>query len=75
MPVDEFRSRMDAFIRDIRSSPLAPLTEAIYLPGELEHRREQERRREGVPIENERLVGLRRLGAELGLGAVLPEPA
>ena len=75
MPVGAFRVRMDAFIREIRSSPLAPGAEAIYLPGELEYRREQERRREGVPIENERLDGLRRLGAELGVPTALPEPA
>jgi LDH2 family malate/lactate/ureidoglycolate dehydrogenase len=75
MPVPLFRERMDAFIREIRSSPLAPGAEAIYLPGELEHRREAERRRDGVPIENERLDGLRRLGAELGVPTALPEPA
>ena len=67
MPISQFKARMDAFIREIRSSPLAPGAEAIYLPGELEYRREQERRRHGVPIEDTRLAVLRALGAELGV--------
>lgn len=67
MPVARFKARMDAFIAEIRSSPLAPGAEAIYLPGELEYRREQERRRDGVPIEDGRLDALRALGAELGV--------
>jgi LDH2 family malate/lactate/ureidoglycolate dehydrogenase len=75
MPYDEFTTRMDAFIREVRSSPLAPGAEAIYLPGEMEHRREAERWLDGVPIENERLGGLRRLGADLRVPTDLPEPA
>lgn len=67
MPLAQFKARMDAFIGEIRSSPLASGAEAIYLPGELEYRREQERRRDGVPIEATRLAALRALGAELGL--------
>ena len=67
MPVAEFKSRMDSLIGEIRSSPLAYGVEAIYLPGELEYRREQERRRDGVPIEAERLNALRALGQELDL--------
>jgi LDH2 family malate/lactate/ureidoglycolate dehydrogenase len=74
MPVDEFKARMDAFIQEVRSSPLAPGAEGIYLPGEPEYRREQERRMNGVPIENGRLEGLRVLGAQLDLAVDLPQP-
>jgi LDH2 family malate/lactate/ureidoglycolate dehydrogenase len=74
LPLEEFRARMDALIAQIRSSPLAPGTDAIYLPGELEHRREVERRRDGVPIANDRLAGLRALGDELQVPTSLPEP-
>jgi LDH2 family malate/lactate/ureidoglycolate dehydrogenase len=74
MPVGQFKTRMDAFIREIRSSPLGPDVETIYLPGELEFLREEERRRDGVPIENGKLEGLQQLGAELQVPTVLPEP-
>jgi LDH2 family malate/lactate/ureidoglycolate dehydrogenase len=75
IPLDEFKRRMDAFIAEIRSSPLAPGAERIYLPGELEHRREQERRRDGVPIDNDRLAGLHELAEELQVPTKLPEAA
>ena len=71
MPVSQFKARMDAFIHEIHSSPLTPGAEAIYVPGELEYRREKERRRHGVPIEDTRLAALRALGAELGVGTEL----
>lgn len=69
---DQFRERMDAFIDQIRSAPRAGGVERIYLPGELEYLREQERRAAGIPIEIERLDALRALGAELGLATELP---
>ena len=74
LPLEEFRARMDALIAQICSSPLAPGADAIYLPGELEHRREVERRRDGVPIANDRLADLRALGDELQVPTSLPEP-
>jgi LDH2 family malate/lactate/ureidoglycolate dehydrogenase len=66
-PVTDFKERMDALIGQIRSSPLAPDVDAIYLPGELEHRRSEERRRDGVPIEAGRFDELVALGSELGV--------
>lgn len=74
MPVEDFRRRMDALIAEIRSSPLAPGVERIYLPGELEYLRQEERRRHGAPIENAQLDALQALGVELGLKTRLPEP-
>ena len=70
-PVSEFKERMDALIGQIRASPLAPGVEAIFLPGELEYRRAEERRRDGVPIEAGRFDELVALGAELGVPTAL----
>ena len=67
MPVSTFKARMDAFIQEIRSSPLAHGADAIYLPGELEYRREEQRKREGVPIEEGRYGALNALAEELGM--------
>jgi LDH2 family malate/lactate/ureidoglycolate dehydrogenase len=75
IPIASFKMRMDAFIGEIRSSPLALGVESIYLPGELEYRREEERRRDGVPIANDRLEELHQLARELGVPTALPEPA
>jgi LDH2 family malate/lactate/ureidoglycolate dehydrogenase len=66
-PVSSFKERMDDLIGEIRSSPPAPGTEAVYLPGELEYRRAEERRRDGVPLESGRFQALAALGEELGL--------
>jgi LDH2 family malate/lactate/ureidoglycolate dehydrogenase len=70
-PVADFKQRMDALIAQIRSSPLAPGADAIYLPGELEFHRERERRRDGVPIEAGRFDALAALGRELGVPTAL----
>ncbi len=67
MPVTEFKSRMDAFIRQIRTSPLKAGVETMYLPGEPEYLRERERRAHGVPIEQGRFAELRELAKELAL--------
>jgi LDH2 family malate/lactate/ureidoglycolate dehydrogenase len=71
--LEEFRASMDAFIREIKSSPLAPDADAIYLPGELEYLREEERREHGVPLERSRYEALCTLGAELGVPTALAE--
>lgn len=71
--VNDFKARMDALIAEVRSSPLAPGSEAIYLPGELEARRADERRRTGVPLELGRFESLVELGRELGVRTSLAE--
>jgi LDH2 family malate/lactate/ureidoglycolate dehydrogenase len=47
---DEFKQRVDELIRTLRDSPLAEGAERVYLPGEIEHERKIERRREGIPL-------------------------
>jgi LDH2 family malate/lactate/ureidoglycolate dehydrogenase len=74
-PVDEFKARMDALVGEIRSAPLASWADAVYLPGELEYRRAEERRREGVPLESGRFEALSTLGRELEVEASLVEVA
>ena len=70
-PVEAFKDRMDAFIDEIRASPRAAGSEAVFLPGELEARRAEERRLCGVPFEAGRFQALVELGEELGVEAVL----
>ena len=70
-PVAAFKQRMDALIGQIRAAPLAPGADAIHLPGELEYRRAEERRRDGVPIEAGRFDALAALGRELEVPTAL----
>ncbi len=57
-PPDDFKEGMDAMIRALHASPPAPGKERVYVPGEIEHATEQERRRHGIPLPD-------RIGADL----------
>ncbi|WP_089718560.1 Ldh family oxidoreductase [Candidatus Entotheonella palauensis] len=66
-PLDEFKRDMEEFVRYIKDTPpAAGFTEVLY-PGELEHRTAQERRRDGIFVEDETWNQLMALKAEYGL--------
>jgi LDH2 family malate/lactate/ureidoglycolate dehydrogenase len=66
-PLDEFKRDIEAFVRYIKDTPpAAGFTEVLY-PGELEHRTAQERRRDGIFVEDETWNQLMALKAEYGL--------
>lgn len=67
MLVEAFRARMDALIDGIKASERAEGVEEILIPGEIEHRRESERRRTGVPLGPGLIAELDALAAELGV--------
>lgn len=50
MPVDEFKSRVDEMIREIRSCPRMPDVARVYLPGEMEFKCHENRSRDGIPL-------------------------
>lgn len=64
MPFEEYLERMQAFVAEIRASEKAPGFDEILLPGELEHRRYEDRIRNGVPVDTETLRTLRELSEE-----------
>lgn len=66
-PVDEFKRRVDALIRDLQGSKRLPGVERIRLPGEGSHATFLERSREGVPLNDALLGELARLAADLGI--------
>lgn len=52
-PLEEFKREIADFVKYIKDTPPAEgFTEVLY-PGEIEYRTEQQRRREGIPIEDE----------------------
>ena len=65
MPLEEFKARMDAFIAEIKSSKLRPGFTEVLVPGEIDHRREQEYRRNGARIDPVVFNELRELAATL----------
>jgi LDH2 family malate/lactate/ureidoglycolate dehydrogenase len=67
MPVDEFKSRMDAFIAEIKSSKVRPGFDEILVPGEIDYRREQGYRETGAQIDSEIFEQLRAMAQSLNI--------
>jgi LDH2 family malate/lactate/ureidoglycolate dehydrogenase len=66
-PVDAFKKEMDRVIREIRESERMEGVDRIWLPGEMEYRRIQERMRNGIPLAQSVVDGLSKLAATLNL--------
>jgi len=67
MAPDAFQQRMVDLIAEHRGVPRANGVERIYLPGEIEHLKRQQRVRFGIPLEPYVIDALTRLGEELSL--------
>ncbi|MDZ4765031.1 MAG: Ldh family oxidoreductase [Chloroflexota bacterium] len=65
MPIAVFKQRMDDFIQQIKSTKLRPGFTEILVPGEIDYRREQARRRDGTRLDAEIFDKLQALAAEL----------
>ncbi len=66
IPLPEFRQQVATFFAWVKTAPRAPGTTEILIPGEPEARLEAERRRDGIPIEDETWRQIETLAAELG---------
>jgi LDH2 family malate/lactate/ureidoglycolate dehydrogenase len=67
MPLASFRERMARLTGMIKASRLRPGFDEVLIPGELEHRRETEKRRSGVPLDLAVHQELVMLAGELGI--------
>ncbi|MBA7653546.1 putative oxidoreductase YjmC [subsurface metagenome] len=65
--VSEFKSRMDAMIREIKALPRAKGVNEVFLPGELEVRNQQRREKEGIPLPPATVKELQKLSSEYGV--------
>jgi LDH2 family malate/lactate/ureidoglycolate dehydrogenase len=63
-PLAEFEDRVDRYIAELKSVPLAQGFEEIVYPGEIEARNEVRNRAEGLLLPDETLLDLRKLAAE-----------
>jgi LDH2 family malate/lactate/ureidoglycolate dehydrogenase len=67
MPYDDYLARMRRFCAELKASELAPGFDEILLPGELEHRRTQQRLRDGIDLDLEVYENLRDLAQARGV--------
>lgn len=67
MPVEEFKARMDDFVRMCKSARLRPGFSEILVPGEIDYRREQEYRRDGARLDAVVFDELAQLAQTLGI--------
>jgi LDH2 family malate/lactate/ureidoglycolate dehydrogenase len=67
MPLDEFKSRMDHFIRDIKAAKRRPGVDEILVPGEIDYRREVEYRQHGARLDAVIFDQLAELAQKLGI--------
>ncbi len=67
LPISTFRGRMDELIGIMKSSPPAPGTDRVLVPGEIENEIEQQRRAQGIPIYPAIRQDLENLGRELNV--------
>ncbi len=61
MDLEEFKGRMDQFVEELRTAPLAEGCDHIYIAGEKEFARWEENMKEGVPVHKKvwtQLLGL-----------------
>lgn len=58
MPLDQFKSRMDSMIQEVRSAPKAEDSDRIYLPGEMEWERRDAALRDGLQLPDYVLINL-----------------
>ena len=66
MSREDLQARMDEFVSKIKASPMWDPSKEMLIPGELEHRTEQARRAQGIPLPPALYDELIALGQELG---------
>ena len=71
-PVAEFGVRMERYITELKSVPLAQGFEEVVYPGEIEARNEAQNRAAGLLLPDETLADLRKLARAHQLEALLP---
>ncbi|TET29974.1 Ldh family oxidoreductase [Candidatus Aerophobetes bacterium] len=50
MDLKDFKERLNWVIQEVKSSPLAEGSKGVFVPGEIESKIEEERRKKGIPI-------------------------
>lgn len=71
-PLEQFCRRMEDYIAQLKSVPLAAGFEEIFYPGEMEARNDVRNRREGLRLAEDTIADLERIARETSLVSLLP---
>jgi LDH2 family malate/lactate/ureidoglycolate dehydrogenase len=66
-PADDFKTHMDLWIQRFKDAQRIDPQQEVLIPGEPEHRMQQIREKEGIPLNNQVEADLQELAAKLGL--------
>lgn len=70
-PLAAFNARMEDYIQELKSVPLAQGFDEVFYPGEIEANNDKRNRREGLLFPEDTLADLRRIAKETGLESKL----
>jgi len=71
-PIAEFHARMERWIGELKSVPLAQGFDEVFYPGEMEAKNDVRNRREGLALAADTIADLERIADEMGLRSELP---
>jgi LDH2 family malate/lactate/ureidoglycolate dehydrogenase len=71
-PLSQFHERMEQYIAEIKSVPLAQGFDEIFYPGEMEARNDIANRRDGLLLPQDTCASLAAIAADTGLKHLLP---
>jgi uncharacterized oxidoreductase len=73
-PLAQFRREVAEFAHYLKATPPADGSPRVFYPGEIEHLRKQQRRRDGIEVEEATWEKLKALCAAYGVIDALPSP-
>ena len=65
MSMDDFEERLEVLVAEVKAAPSIDPERPVILPGEVEFQRLDERRRNGIPVSQETVAGLKELADDL----------
>jgi LDH2 family malate/lactate/ureidoglycolate dehydrogenase len=71
-PLVQFNARMEQFVAELKSVPLAQGFDEVFYPGEMEARNDLRNRSQGIQYPEDTIADLKRIAAETGLEKLLP---
>lgn len=72
-PLEQFKEEVTDFAQYLNATPPSAGSQGVLYPGEIEYLKEQERSRDGIPVEDETWAKLGALAEELGLTGLVAE--
>lgn len=67
MSMDDFEERLEVLVAEVKAAPSINPERPVILPGEVEFQRLEERRRNGIPVSQETVAGLKKLANDLNV--------